>query len=620
MFSLAVAAGVIEALCVLPREGVDPLRYAAMLALGGVLAPLVSLPQAVVLLVCVRGAARLAAAGRSLRSPGWSAGVTFLACSLFPVVLYWNGRRPGLAPTLYYLGPYLLILFGAVAAALLFGLLVGVLAVRLPESLIRRIRLTGFASACGVAVFAVVIATVLIAAPEQQPNAETGARPAAAAGRPNLILISVDTLRPDHLGVYGYSKPTDPNLQRYFAQGLRFEDAVCLVPVTRPSHASMLTGLHPLNMGMRWNDRPLPPELPTLAELLRAEGYRTAAFVAGWPLVRDRSAMGRGFDLYSDRFYWGAAIHQDLANLSLLALLRKLRLVRTLERRAQGVVDDVLAWLDRDPPQPFFAWLHFYDPHSYYEAPRKHERAMGVPDDAPGSNRWLYSRVKSGERVFSEEEQRIAKALYDAEIHYVDEQLGRLFERMEAAGLDKTTVVLLTADHGEMIMERTLSEGAAFEHGPRVDEWELKVPFLLRGPGVAPGVATDRTAQLVDVMPTLLARAGVAPPPGIDGRDLLAEGGWRTRAALSVNSPGRKDPDQISVRQAGWKYEIDLGNGRETLVELDGPSAGVDLSESQPDRLSELRSAAARVKLIHHDLENLDTFEIDRLRALGYIQ
>lgn len=302
---------------------------------------------------------------------------------------------------------------------------------------------------------------------------ESGGGPPA-----NLVLVTLDTVRADRLGAYGYAAAETPWLDRLAREGVRFEQASAQVPLTLPSHATILSGLLPPHHGLRNNGIGTFPEGPaTLATLLSGAGYRTGAFVGAFVLDR-RFGLGHGFEVYDDE------VHRDPGAGRVLEA----------ERPGREVMDRALAWLDQEPaPQgtaakPFFLWIHLYDAHAPYVPPSPwRERHPGRP--------------------------------YDGEIASVDEQVGRLLQELQQRGLAERTVVAVTADHGE-----GLGDHGEQTHGLLLYEPTLRVPLLVRGPGLPAGTVVRTPVSLVDLAPTLagLLGRGLPAPPGrsLDGRDL----------------------------------------------------------------------------------------------------
>jgi arylsulfatase A-like enzyme/Flp pilus assembly protein TadD len=290
------------------------------------------------------------------------------------------------------------------------------------------------------------------------------------------VLVTLDTVRADHLGAYGYAAAETPVLDRLAREGVRFEQASSAVPLTLPSHSSLLSGLLPPHHGLRNNGAgAFPATTPTLASVLSGEGYRTGAFVGSFVLDH-RFGLARGFATYDDE------VERDPnAAVSLEA-----------ERPARAVIDRALAWLGEtsSPPRPFFLWVHLYDAHAPYEPPSPYrERHAGRP--------------------------------YDGEIAEVDAELGRLLTELDRRGLAGSTVVAVAADHGE-----ALGEHGELTHGLLLYEPTLRVPLLLRAPGLRAGTVVHTPVSLVDVAPTLAGLLGrsLPPPEGgqLDGRDLSA--------------------------------------------------------------------------------------------------
>lgn len=295
--------------------------------------------------------------------------------------------------------------------------------------------------------------------------------------RPNLVLVTLDTVRADHLGAYGHAAAETPWLDRLAGEGVRFEQASAQVPLTLPSHATILSGLLPPHHGLRNNGiGTFPGEPATLATLLSGDGYRTGAFVGAFVLDR-RFGLGRGFEVYDDE------ITRDPGAGTVLEA----------ERPGREVVDRALTWLGQTPQapaKPFFLWIHLYDAHAPYAPPSPwRERHPGRP--------------------------------YDGEISAVDEQVGRLLQELERRGLADRTVVAVAADHGE-----GLGDHGEQTHGLLLYEPTLRVPLLLRGPGLPAGTVIRTPVSLVDLAPTLAGLTGHSLPPpagrALDGRDLSA--------------------------------------------------------------------------------------------------
>ena len=289
------------------------------------------------------------------------------------------------------------------------------------------------------------------------------------AGRPSVVLITLDTTRQDALTCYGGPKRLTPYLDQFAAQGVTYLEARAVAPITLPSHASMLTGLWPPRHGVRVNGvAPLPSAATTLAETAKAAGYETAAFLAAVVLGRT-FALDQGFDVYDE-------VERPMVKTS-----------NHFERRnARQIVDAALGWFDRrDSERPFVAWLHFFDPHGPCQPPPEHlMRAGGNP--------------------------------YYGEVAYMDEQVGRFLSELDERGLRDSTLVIVVGDHGE-----SLGQHGEETHGMLAYDSVMKVPFLVRYPdGRRAGERSRENVSVADVFPTV-ADVLDLPVGDVDGRSLV---------------------------------------------------------------------------------------------------
>ena len=384
----------------------------------------------------------------------------------------------------------------------------------------------------------------------------------------NLLLISIDTLRADHVGVYGYARARTSVLDGLAKNGAVFERAYAAAPITLPSHATMLTGRYPPGHGARDNGLPISPTVPTLATELHAKGFVTAAFVAAFPLDH-QFGLNRGFDVYGDHLPRGA--DGRISN----------------ERPAADVVNDAIAWLRTKDQEPrtkdqFFLWVHLFEPHAPY--------------GDPSSTRPALDR-------------------YDEEIATADREVGRLIAALGPAMAN--TLIVAAGDHGE-----AFGEHGEYAHSIFVYDTTLRVPLLMSGPGIPAGTRVTEPVTLADVAPTVMRALGlpIRDVDGIDlspafsraplpGRELYAESfaplvefGWAPLRAL--RSSGRKliaapKPELFDVEQDPAETK--------SLVDAQ-PAAARDL-EARVNRYSgpDLPTAAAT-----------DRDAAERLRALGY--
>ena len=308
---------------------------------------------------------------------------------------------------------------------------------------------------------------ILAALSALQSAAQTPEKPAL-----NVILITIDTLRADHVGCYGYKQIKTPNIDSLASDGVRFDRAFTPVPVTLPSHSAMLTGTYPMRSGMHdFSANKLSADQPTLATVLKRAGYTTGA-VIGAAVLDSRFGLNQGFDFYYDHFDFSRL---DEANLD------------EMERPANVVADVALDWLGKNSRKKFFLWMHMYDPHYPYHPPEP------------------YAREYAGQP-------------YDGEIAFADEQLGRVLRFLKEKGLYQNTVIVLSGDHGE-----SLGEHGEKTHGFFIYNATMRVPLIMRLPGNAGGQAFDNPVSLVDLMPTILATVGLESPSQAQGKSLLTE-------------------------------------------------------------------------------------------------
>jgi tetratricopeptide (TPR) repeat protein len=392
-----------------------------------------------------------------------------------------------------------------------------------------------------------------------------GDRPPPRGGRPSFLLVTLDTTRADHLGAWGWPHARTPALDALARRGVRFARCDAPAPLTLPSHATMLTGELPGGHGVRDNGRfRLPEKATTLAELLAARGYDTAAEVSASVLARP-FGLAQGFRRWGEPA-GGAHLTREAA-----------------ERDAVATTDAALDDL-RALASPFFLWVHYYDPHWPYRAPD-----AGATGPTPG---------------------------YDAELAHLDAELGRLLAR-----LPPDTVVLVAGDHGEM-----LGEHGEARHGLLPFAAARRVPLLLAGPGVPAGVVRDELVGLADVAPTLLALAGVPAPRDVDGRSLLplVRGGrlpprptyWESFFPYFAYGwyPLRALSDGQVLFVAGPKGTLHRALGNEAAL----PASAAALARWQHELERVLRRSGETLAQPRLDPQPLAAEAAAQLQALGY--
>ena len=337
------------------------------------------------------------------------------------------------------------------------------------------------------------------------------AEAAAAAGQaehPNVLLVVIDTLRRDHVGCYGYSRPTTPNLDRLAAEGLKFDQTLAASSWTVPSIGSMFTSLHPSMHGLISYKHKLAAGLTTLAAELRSAGYQTAAITAN-PSTHRRYGINRGFEFYDD--------YTILMDFNLEGA-EETRPDAGVTGRATGEMVTRLAvrWLSkqRKTEQPFFLHLFYFDPHYDYLPPAPFDK-MFTDRGYKGSQTGARVKELMGKPLNKEDKEQLV-ALYDGEIRYADEQLAKLLETMKELGILDSTLVVVTGDHGEEFWEH-----GNVTHAHTLYDELLKVPLVMRWPGrIKPGTVVTNQAGLIDLMPSLLDLVGLPIPPQCLGRSL----------------------------------------------------------------------------------------------------
>jgi arylsulfatase A-like enzyme len=508
---------------------------------------------------------------------------------------------------------------------------------------------------------AMVSATAALAAVSlgRDPRAEArqAAGPRPPAGSPNVLLIVLDTVRADHLGLYGYGRDTTPNLARWAKSGVWFGRASSPAPWTLPSHASMLTGRWPHELSAS-HLRPLDATHPTLAEHLASRGYATAGFVANLHYTAADSGLGRGFARYEDfrttpaevlaitrlgdrlkelargalsgargllarpgaddrpaAAIVGAGAAADAgrqAGASLKGLARSLLGGSGRRKDAELINGQLLDWLATrpDPDRPFFAFLNYYDAHDPYIVPDGYDKHFGPRPEGPADEQLLQTWWDVDKAKLSPRDVELARDGYDDCIGYLDDQLGRLFDELRRRGVLEDTIVIVTADHGEAFGEHEI-----FGHGASLYRPEEHVPLVTFGPGVpagrevaAPVSPRDLSATIVDLiglgagspLPGSSLRAcwsAEGAPADCAGPILMEVGGAAPKPMNGIRSPASRGPLSGLV-DGDLVYIRNGGDGREELYDLaTDPGERRDLA-GDPARkadLERLRAAMERL-------------------------
>ena len=427
--------------------------------------------------------------------------------------------------------------------------------------------------------------------------------------QPDVLLISVDTLRADHLGAYGYDKPTSPILDRFAEHSLLFERCQAHAPNTRPSVASLLTGFLPHETRVM-HGGPLPDELDTLAEILKERGYVTRAVVSNW-VLRIKSGMDQGFDAYDARM-------QE----------REKNRKTWPERTAAHTTDAAIEMLDQPRDGPLFLWVHYQDPHGPYAPPDGSDREFR--DDRPPRplpvNAGLsgIGGIPSYQVLGPVRDHYDYIAAYDAEIRYFDEHLGRFLDALGERGLLEESLIVFTADHGEALGERNFF----FNHVGYLYGTLTHVPMLLRWGDRLSGRRRD-PCQLIDVVPTVISALGIDRDPRLRGRDLLDEDSGAF-PAYAVTRPGMEDDGyKVSLVEDGFRLIHNQQSERVELFDMTSDPAELhDISEDAAhaarrdamlDRLAEIRDDD-RTMLGPGKKDELSEDDRRKLESLGYVE
>jgi arylsulfatase A-like enzyme len=427
-------------------------------------------------------------------------------------------------------------------------------------------------------------------------------------------LITIDTLRADHVGARRDGMALTPSLDRFAKDAVVYSDALANASMTLPSHASMLTGLYPWRHRVLSNDHVLPAGVPTLAELLAARGFATGAVVSSFPLVAERSGMGRGFQSYDEHF-----------NSS--ELNRTRQLVKTPDETTRVAA----AWLAAHRGGPLFLWVHYFPPHGPYNPPA--EFLEGLKEAAPDPARALRvsklnfepRAIPAYQKFGAESEPEAYRRRYAGYVRYVDHHVGALLRAVENAGLYKDATILIASDHGESLGEH----GWFFCHGNLVYDEQVRIPLLLKLPrNREAGRVVGAPVESVDFVPTLLRILGLDGALQGDGRVILPEAlGAPARPRFTQSN----NAELVAILDGPRKLVLRFPKP-EPLVARDHPERELfDLGRDPAEQANLAASEAATLARLDAELrkryEGLDVPPVsltpeqeERLRSLGYVR
>jgi arylsulfatase A-like enzyme len=469
----------------------------------------------------------------------------------------------------------------------------------------------------------------------------------AGQARPqNVIVIQADTLRRDHLDMYGYGRETAPELKRLASEGALFRNYTVQATWTKVSTPTLMTSLYPTSHGVKDFPDRLPAAATTMAEAFRAAGYATLSF-ASVLFTGQFTNLHQGFE----------ELHED-GSVS----------VRGSSKTAREYVDRLQAWIDAHRDTPFFAFLHVFDPHDPYEPYRPYDSIWADPARKEEHERQLREVRKVIEepilrqfgmpskddlvkaKIDPEAFVNHDKDWYDGSIRGMDVEIARLMETLRRLNLDEGTLVVFLSDHGEEFHEH----GRMF-HGQTVYGELTQVPFMMRWPaGIPKGRVVDEVVQSIDVMPTLLDLSGIAPPEGMQGRSFAsllregggnegAAGGWTRRPAISEKkltdaklgaAPPPHDTESYAITDGEWKLVRNTVRPRggpefELYDFVNDPLNKTDVAGQHPDVVARLAKAldgwkqmaeAGRLKPEAEANKSLTPEQLQRLRSLGYVR
>jgi len=411
--------------------------------------------------------------------------------------------------------------------------------------------------------------------------------------RANVILISIDTLRADHLGCYGDARGTSPNIDRLAEGGTLFENAFSPTAWTLPGHASMFSGLTPRRHGARLATQAIRDDVPLLAEILKEQGYGTAAIVNA-PFMQAKFGFDRGFE----RFIYVPKLE--------------------VARHQQAVLDTLQGAQQR----PFFLFLHYMSVHDPYAPEDVFNRFVGSYEQSIGVDGThllrLWRAMDHGEASLNADEVRYLNDLYTGGVLSVDARIGELLDLLDSQGLADDTIVVLTSDHGEEFMEH-----GSIVHTKTLYDELLAVPLIVRGPGTPAARRVRSMAALIDIPPTVLGLVGIDPPAGLDGIDLAES--WRDdtvpERALEIETSwidGTRA--KRGIRTPTHKLIVDLESDERELYDLIEDPGETENLYPHPAAEPLERALAAAISAEAGSEVVLSPEDLEQLRSLGYVQ
>jgi arylsulfatase A-like enzyme len=551
-------------------------------------------------------------------------GVVLLVLFLLRVYhTYPSGQRGAL---LAYMGPLSMLLFTGFSLFIFLGWNRLLLAMVLRGSGYRNGMIIGMAAILSFASYLLIGDLV---GNEGEKIRESSRSVPVDTERDNILLITIDTQRADHFGCYGNESILSPSIDRFAEEGVMFRYCIAQSPLTLPSHTSIMTSTYPFYHRVRTNGHSARSSLTTLAEVVGEEGYRTAAFASAF-VLDDRFGLDQGFEVYNGNF---DQLHLNflsnfMKNSIYQEIIRQLDLMREdyLQRRGANTTDSAIAWLDAHREEPFFVWIHYFDPHSPWDpiSPYDSLYAQHIDRSVEGEARIL-TQEKETWMPWIEIEK--IKSLYMGEVTYTDYQIGRLRDALVDMELAEKTLVVITADHGE-----SFAENNYWGHGGAVNDPSIHVPLIWSRPGRIPeGVVKEGLCESVDIMPTILDYLGIEVDSAMHGKSLLpfmtsgSELPERTGYSEAIGTHDVEKGLRALVTR-DWKYTYHAGDGSEKLYLLrEDPGEERDLISTHPEKAGEMKDELFSILRTLSSVDTTQDGEMDEvtknaLRALGYVQ
>ncbi len=400
----------------------------------------------------------------------------------------------------------------------------------------------------------------------------------------NILFFTLDTTRADHLGCYGYDRAETPNMDRLAETGILFKNATCQVPLTLPSHSSMFTGTYPFYHGVRDNGAfYLEPERTTLAEVLKVHGMATSAFVGAF-VVDSRWGLDQGIDYYYDNF--------DFAKYKRISL-------DSVQREGGEVIEAFFEWFEENHQKKFFSWIHFYDPHTPYDPPEPYKTRF---------SKWNWG-------------------LYDGEIAYVDELIGKVLDKLIEKDVLKKTLIVIVGDHGE-----SLGQHKENAHGFFIYDAAISVPLIIHFPSRnLKAKKVNARVETIDIMPTLLQILGLPLPSEVQGKSLLP---------LILDKHSNQERFAYSETyypryHFGWSELKSLQNSRYKYIQAPRPELydivndpneltniyrqEIRIGKQFEEKLNSLLEKMSAEGIKEKGPQKLDEEAMEKLMALGYV-